>query len=138
MNFYPVLIDLLFKMPRYVGDSADCFALNAWCEHDVLAAFYVIDLTAKNFANYIIGCFSRQNYVIGASDLLLMELIKISNEKAKRYIHLGLGVNDGIRRFKRKWGAKPSRNYEMCELVIKKPLFKKAIQAMVAKALAPS
>jgi len=129
--------NLLFKMPHYVGDSAECFVLNAWCANDVLAAFYVIDFTAVDFTNYIIGCYSKQNYVRGASDLLLMESIKASKEKGKRYIHLGLGVNAGIRRFKEKWGARPSRNYEMCELVIKKPLFKEAVRAMVARALAP-
>ncbi len=127
--------NLLFGMPRYVCESPECFLLNAWCANDVLAAFYVIDFTAGDFANYIIGCYSKQNYVLGASDLLLMVLIKASQEKGKRYIHLGLGVNSGIRRFKEKWGAKPSRSYEMCELVIKKPLLREAIRAIVARAL---
>jgi hypothetical protein len=126
---------LLYRMPRYVGGSSECFVLNAWCSNDVLAAFYVIDFAAGDFANYIIGCYSKQNYVLGASDLLLMELIKASQEKGKRYIHLGLGVNAGIRRFKEKWGAKPSRNYEMCELIIKKSLLREAMRAMVARAL---
>ena len=126
---------LLYRMPRYVGGSSECFVLNAWCSNDVLAAFYVIDFAAGDFANYIIGCYSKQNYVRGASDLLLMELIKASQEKGKRYIHLGLGVNAGIRRFKEKWGAKPSRNYEMCELIIKKSLLREAMRAMVARAL---
>ena len=57
----------------------------------------------------------------GASDLLLFELINLSLEYDKRYIHLGLGVNTGIRRFKAKWGGVPMRRYEMCELVLKKP-----------------
>jgi hypothetical protein len=129
--------NLLFRMPHYVDESSECFVLNAWCSYDVLSAFYVIDFAAADFANYIIGCYSKQNYVLGASDLLLMELIKASQEKGKRYIHLGLGVNAGIRRFKEKWGAKPSRTYEMCELLIKKPLLREAVRAMVARALAP-
>jgi hypothetical protein len=129
--------NLLFRMPHYVDGSSERFVLNAWSSDDVLAAFYVIDFTAENFANYIIGCYSKQNYVLGASDFLLMELIKASQEKGKHYIHLGLGVNDGIRRFKEKWGAKPGRNYEMCELFFKKPLFREAIRAMMARATAP-
>ena len=124
-------------MPRYVGTSSHAFVLNAWCPNEKLAAFYVVDFAAKDFANYIIGCYSKKNYVLGASDLLLMELIKISAEYGKRYIHLGLGVNDGIRRFKEKWGAKPTRTYEMCELTIKKPLIREAIRAVVARALPP-
>jgi hypothetical protein len=59
--------------------------------------------------------------VRGASDLLLFELINLSLEHEKSYIHLGLGVNAGIRRFKVKWGAVPTRRYEMGELVLKKP-----------------
>jgi len=129
--------NLLFKMPHYVDGSSECFVFNAWCANDSLAAFYVTDFTAVDFTNYIIGCYSKQNYIRGASDLLLMELIKASEEKGKRYIHLGLGVNAGIRRFKEKWGAQPTRNYEMCELVFKKPLFKEALRAVVTRALAP-
>jgi len=125
--------NLLFKMPQFVGAASHAFVLNAWCSNDELAAFYVIDLAAENFANYIIGCYSKQKYILGASDLLLMELIKISNEFGKRYIHLGLGVNDGIRRFKEKWGARPTRSYETCELIIKKPLIREAIRAVLNK-----
>jgi hypothetical protein len=45
----------------------------------------------------------------------------VSLEYDKRYIHLGLGVNEGIRRFKAKWGGRPTHPYQMCELVFKKP-----------------
>jgi hypothetical protein len=112
---------LLFKMPQFVADSDMAFALNAWDKTNKLAAFYVVDLEAKRFANYIMGCHSKKNYVLGASDLLLFELINLSLEYDKSYLHLGLGVNSGIRRFKAKWGAEPTRRYEMGELVLKKP-----------------
>ena len=118
----PVRIkNLFFKMPQYVGMNKLSFVLNAWDSKEKLAAFYVVDFEAREFANYIIGCYSKRNYVLGASDLLLAELIKMSTEYCKNYIHLGLGVNDGIRRFKEKWGGKPTRRYEMCELVLRKP-----------------
>jgi len=113
---------LLFKMPRYVASAQSAWVLNAWQSKGVLAAFYVIDLAPNDFANYIIGCHSKKNYVLGASDLLMSELIKFSALHQKAYIHMGLGVSDGIRRFKTKWGALPSRSYEMCELVYKRPL----------------
>jgi hypothetical protein len=57
-------------------------------------------------------------------------LIQLSAEFKKRYIHLGLGVNEGIRRFKTKWGAKPTRRYEMCELRLKKPSLIKTILSL--------
>lgn len=133
----PPVKSLLYKMPQYIGSTPHSFVLNAWRPDDVLAAFYVVDFAAKNFANYIIGCYSKQNYVLGASDLLLMELIKTSNAYGKPYIHLGLGINPGIRRFKEKWGARPSRSYQMCELTIKKPLIREALSAVMAKAFPP-
>lgn len=124
---------LLFKMPQYVGAAPHSFVLNAWCAGEKLAAFYVIDFAAKNFGNYIVGCYSKKNYVIGASDLLLFELIKLSREYDKDCIHLGLGISSGIRRFKEKWGAKPSLSYQMCELVFKKALILDAIKALIDK-----
>jgi hypothetical protein len=117
----PRIKELLFKMPRYVGHSRDSIVLNAWNNKNNLTAFYILDLAAKHFSTYVIGCHSKKNYVSGASDLLFFEMIKISMEYEKKYIHLGLGVNKGIRQFKEKWGGVPTRNYEMCELVLRKP-----------------
>ena len=123
--------DLFYKMPRYVEAAPTAWVLNAWYTSDVLAAFYVVDLAAGQFANYIIGCYSKQNYVRGASDLLASELLAMKHESAKDYIHMGLGINDGIRRFKTKWGAQPTRPYEMCELVFKKPLVTTFFKSML-------
>ena len=122
--------ELFFKMPQYVASARHAFVLNAWDSKQRLAAFYVVDLSARDFANYVIGCYSKNNYVLGASDLLLSELINMSSEYGKGYIHLGLGVNSGIRRFKEKWGARPTVGYEMCELVPKKTLILEALKAL--------
>jgi hypothetical protein len=121
---------LLFKLPEFVAGSETAWVLNAWDKSDKLAAFYVIDLEAKRFSNYIMGCHSKRNYVLGASDLLLFELINLSRQYDKSYIHLGLGVNAGVRRFKEKWGGMPRRRYEMCELVLKKPSIFDAIKLL--------
>jgi hypothetical protein len=121
---------LLFKMPEFVARSDMAFVLNARDKANELAAFYVVDLEAKQFSNYIIGCHSKKNYVLGASDLLLFELINLSLKYDKPYIHLGLGVNAGVRRFKAKWGGLPMRRYEMCELVFKKPMIFEAIKSL--------
>ena len=121
---------LLFKMPQYLGAAHTSYVLNAWNKNKKLAAFYVFDLAAQDFTNYIIGCYSKEHYVRGASDLLLFELIKLSEENNKSFIHLGLGVNSGIRRFKEKWGARPTQRYEMCELVVKRPLLLELISTI--------
>jgi hypothetical protein len=127
----PARVEELFrKMPRYVASTQDAYVINAWGSNQTLAAFYVVDLAAKDFANYLIGCYSKRNYILGASDLLLSELIKMSTEYGKDYLHLGLGVNSGIRRFKEKWGARPTIRYEMCEMVQKKPLMLEVVRAM--------
>ncbi len=113
--------NLFLKMPHYVGHSEGSIVLNAWDKNKNLAAFYVVDLAAKDFSAYIIGCHSKRHYVQGASDFLCHEMVEMSVEYGKKYVHLGLGVNEGIRRFKKKWGGVPTRGYEMCELVLKKP-----------------
>jgi len=121
---------LLSKLPEFVARSDTALVLNAWDEADKLVAFYVIDLEARRFSNYIMGCHSKKNYVLGASDLLLFELINLSRQYDKPYIHLGLGVNDGVRRFKAKWGGAPLRRYEMCELVIRRPSLFETISSL--------
>ena len=121
---------LLSKMPEFVARADKAFVLNAWDKADKLTAFYVVDFEARQFSNYIIGCHSKANYVLGASDLLLFELLNMSLEFDKEYIHLGLAVNAGVRRFKEKWGGVPSRHYEMCELAFQKPSILNAIFAL--------
>jgi hypothetical protein len=121
---------LLFKMPEFVAGAEQAFVLNAWDSGNNLCAFYVVDLEALRFSNYIIGCHSKKNYILGASDLLLFELIDSSLQNGKHYIHLGLGVNAGVRRFKEKWGAVAARRYEMCELAFKKPSILSTILAL--------
>lgn len=121
---------LMFKMPEFVARADKAFVLNAWGKADKLAAFYVVDFEARQFSNYIIGAHSKKNYVLGASDLLTFELLNMSLEFDKKYIHLGLAVNAGIRRFKEKWGGVPGRRYEMCELAYKKPSILDTILAL--------
>jgi hypothetical protein len=120
--------NLFSRMPHYVSDTEDAIVLNAWDKNKNLVAFYVVDLAAKDFSAYVIGCHSKRNYVQGASDFLCHEMVEMSAEYEKKYVHLGLGVNEGIRRFKMKWGGVPTRRYEMCELVLKKPSIMDAIR----------
>ena len=113
--------ELFYRMPQYVSPQSHSFVLNAWDDANNLAAYYIVDLAAKNFTTYVVGCHSKTNYTPGASDLLCYQMIKLSQELGKQYIHLGIGVNEGITRFKKKWGGRPAIKYEMCELVLKKP-----------------
>jgi hypothetical protein len=111
----PRLRELYLAMPRYVPRSKSTCVLNARDRKGRLAAFYVVDLAAKGFAAYLLGCYSKKNYVSHASDLLFYEMIALAREARKGTINLGLGVNEGIRRFKEKWGGVPSLRYVFCE-----------------------
>ena len=47
---------------------------------------------------------SKKHYVPHASDLLFLEMIKLTREHGKHIIHLGLGVNEGIQKIQGKMG----------------------------------
>ena len=126
----PRVRELLFRMPEYVAGSKNALILNAWDRQENLAAFYIVDLAPENFSSYVIGCHSKKTYVPGASDLVFYEMIKVSRDYGKPYIHLGLGVNRGIRQFKKKWGGEATLPYEMCQLHLKGPSILDAFRAM--------
>lgn len=96
------------------GSETAC-VLNARDESGLLNAFYVVELAAQRFDTYVLGCYSRQPYVPHASDLLFWEMIDMARTRGKSLINLGLGVNEGISRFKKKWGGVPYLAYEFCE-----------------------
>ena len=107
--------ELYRAMPDYIGHSSSAWALDARDRTGKLCAFTVLELGARNFSAYILGAHSKKHYVPHASDLLFLEMINLSREAGKNSINLGLGVNEGIRRFKEKWGGKPFLRYEFCE-----------------------
>ncbi len=118
----PPMVEGLYRaMPDYVAGSASACVLNARDEKGKLSAFYVVELAAKEFDTYVLGCYSRQNYVPHASDLLFYHMMELARERGKRSINLGLGVNEGIRRFKQKWGGVPFLKYEFCECYYGRP-----------------
>jgi hypothetical protein len=112
----PPLIEALYEaMPAYVAGSETACVLEARDESGSLNAFYVVELAAQKFDTYVLGCYSRQPYVPHASDLLFWEMIDMAQARGKSLINLGLGVNEGISRFKKKWGGAPYLAYEFCE-----------------------
>jgi hypothetical protein len=111
----PRVRELYLAMPDYVGRSSTARTLNAFDKTGKLCAFLVVELGARNFSTYLLGAHSKKHYVPHASDLLFLEMINLTREHGKNTINLGLGVHEGIRRFKKKWGGKPFLNYEFCE-----------------------
>lgn len=89
--------------------------LNAWDRDGHLAACLLLDSAPRRFTSYLLGAHSRVHFTPHASDLLFREMSHLARRQGKEFVHLGLGVNDGIRRFKTKWGGRPGMPYEMAE-----------------------
>ncbi|SMP50028.1 Uncharacterized conserved protein YbaP, TraB family [Desulfonatronum zhilinae] len=111
----PTVRELYARTESVLPLCPDLFLLNAWDDAGNLAACLLLDTAPRPFLSYLLGAHSRQNQTPYASDLLFREMIRIAREAGKAYLHLGLGVNPGIRRFKEKWGASPTTAYEMAE-----------------------
>ena len=106
--------ELYLSMAGYMAESKTAMLLDARDKKGRLSAFYVVDCAPQQFAAYIVGCYSKKNYAPHASDLLFYEMVRVAQENGKTHINLGLGVNDGIRRFKEKWGGTPFLKYTFC------------------------
>jgi hypothetical protein len=118
----PRIARLYRAMIGYTAHAVGARVLTARDPAGGVAALYVVDLSAERFATYVVGCHSKKHYVPGASDLLFAEMAALAREHGKEYLHLGLGVNDGIRRFKEKWGGAATRPYAAGECARRHPL----------------
>lgn len=87
--------------------------LNAWDDEGRLAASLLLDYGPEKFLSYILGAHSRNHYTPHAADLLFASMLEKARLTGRRFVHLGLGVNEGILRFKRKWGGRPYLPYVM-------------------------
>ncbi len=111
----PMVSGLYRAMPAYLARTATATVLEARTAAGALAAFIVVEEAARTFDVYVLGAYTRHPYVPHASDLLCAAMIERAQQAGKTWIHLGLGVNAGIRRFKEKWGGVPYMAYEFCE-----------------------
>ncbi len=126
----PSKITALYKRIHLVIEgSADAFLLNAWNKKGNLVAWLVVDLAPRHFSVYVIGCHSKKHYEKWAADLLFRRMIELSIQRGKTNIHLGLGVNEGIKQFKKKWGGRPFFPYHSCELQLRGPSFLESVQS---------
>jgi hypothetical protein len=111
----PRVKHLYLSLPEYVNRSQTSVVLSAWTRERHLSAFYVIELAARHFGAYLAGCYSHSALIPHASDLLFHEMVRLAQKEGKSSINLGLGVNNGIRRFKEKWGGTLFLPYEYGE-----------------------
>ncbi len=109
----PRVRELYARTPALLGRTPGLALLSARDPEGRIAACLLVDRAPRRFTSYLLGAHSREPYIPHASDLLFREMIHAARREGKEFVHLGLGVNEGIRRFKEKWGARPGPNYEM-------------------------
>ena len=76
-------------------------------EDNSLQAFAVGDYASLTTAFYMFA-FRRQGAVPGCADALLAGLVSEAEARGHMRFCLGLGIDPGIRFFKRKWHARPA------------------------------
>ncbi len=101
------------RIPEYVKIGT-ARLLEARNNSQELVAFDVAEFGAQDYAFYMFNFCSRRRYVPGVSDLLLSKIIEEADAAAKRYINLGLGINEGVTFFKTKWGGRPFLAHLAC------------------------
>ncbi len=111
----PRVLNLYLSTERVIKHTSNLILLNAWDRQGNLAACLMLDSAPHKFLSYIIGAHSREHYTPYSTDLLFREMLFLAEKLKKEHIHLGIGVNPGIRRFKVKWGGKPFLSYELAD-----------------------
>lgn len=91
-------------IPAYLASAPAALLLEAR-KGSALSAFTVADFGSADYAFYLFNFRSQTDFVPGANDLLVWEMIKAAGDRKKKAVNLGLGINEGNRRFKRKWGG---------------------------------
>lgn len=100
-------------LENYLSRSETVKTIDAYTKDGGLAGFDIVDLPPGEYSFYMFNFVNRTgNYVPGVSDLLLYYLLKLSYEEKKKYVNMGLGINEGVVRFKMKWGATPFLSYQ--------------------------
>ena len=106
----PEQIYLFKHIPHYLKRSRTATLLEARKDRE-LVAFSIMDSGSQDYAFYLFNFRSTKINVPGASDLLFEEMVRLAQSQGKKAINLGLGVHQGIRRFKEKWGGVPFLAY---------------------------
>lgn len=100
------------KIPDYVKSSSTVQVFSAFDRKGNLVGFDIADCQSEKFCFYMFNFISRKNYIPGISDLLFYEIVKKAKYSGKLFINMGLGINEGVVFFKRKWGAERFLPYE--------------------------
>lgn len=95
---------LFQQLGGYLAEVEGTELYSARDSGDSLKAFAIGDYSALGCAFYMFAC-RAPDAPPGTSDLLLSHLVERASELGHAQINLGLGINQGIGFFKKKWGA---------------------------------
>jgi hypothetical protein len=118
------------RIGDYLSSSTTAWVFDARNKKGELVAFDIAEFNPRNYAIYMFNFSSEARYVPGASDLLLLEVIKQAKTEKKKYINLGLGINPGVTFFKKKWGGVVFLAYALC---LYHPSRKENLEALLQK-----
>lgn len=126
---------IIFKnIPKYISSVSTGIIFSARDVSGNLIGFDIADFGSKHYAFYMFNLRSRTHSIPGVSDLLLHALIQEARAQGKIAVNMGLGINEGIAFFKKKWGARPFLNHESLYLPLKKSsLFESILQGLIKR-----
>ena len=101
------------RLPQYLASSPDVLLFAARTGEGRLAAFCIGDFTGLVTAFYLFA-FRSPTAPPGSADLALAALAAEGEARGHALLNLGLGINEGVRFFKKKWGAVPALPYVEC------------------------
>ena len=93
------------RIGEYLSSCPTAWLFDAVNGKEDLVGFDVAEFKPRTYAHYMFNFSSETDYIPGASDLLLSEIIEQAKAEGKKYINLGLGINAGVTFFKKKWGG---------------------------------
>lgn len=102
---------ILERIATYLAASPSSLVLTGRLSNGRLAAFAIGEFGCLATA-FFMFCFRDPDIAPpGSSDLLLSALLAEAVRRGQTLMNLGLGINEGIRFFKGKWGAMPFLPY---------------------------
>ncbi len=120
-NMDAALCTILQRLSTYIMISPQVELFSAYSKdtHELLACA-VADFSSFSTAFYMFAF--RQVYASpGVADALLYALFNAANAHGHSQCNLGLGINDGIKFFKQKWGAKATIPFVQTKWQIESP-----------------
>ena len=120
------------RINLYLSSSTTSWIFDARNRKGELVAFDIAEFKPRDYALYMFNFSSGSIHVPGASDLLLLEVVEEAMRGKKKHVNLGLGINQGVTFFKKKWGGVAFLPYASC---LFQPSKKEGLETLLQKLL---